>query len=175
MQTKKTSTWRTILIIEELERELTLLQDVKEQWLRWEDFEERRTLLDREIGEQSMILEELQAIDSLSKNSGNEQVTLQDQVKAAAFRRVKSDLCHLQHELSDIVEKSALLLKQINEKFNPFWGMLFREGHQYSYLGEQVLSYACLYTSRVTNLLKYMPNQYFRPPLPLLPHDMPDD
>jgi hypothetical protein len=37
--------------------------------------------------------------------------------------------------------------------------------------GEQVEDYACLYTSRVSNLLQYSPLRYFRAPRDKMPHE----
>jgi hypothetical protein len=175
LQTKKSSTWRTLLVIEELERELMLMHEVKELWARWENVEERRTQLNREYNEQAMLLEKLERLQSVSQDHNSARFTLEDQARVAAVRRVQRQLHRLQRELDEIVDKSTSLLAQINHRFNPFWGMMFREGHQYSYLCDQVLDFACLYTSRLTNFLNYAPSQYFRPPLPILPHELPEE
>ncbi|MFS8064986.1 MAG: 5'-nucleotidase domain-containing protein, partial [Byssovorax sp.] len=41
-----------------------------------------------------------------------------------------------------------------------------------SSFGDQVEEYACLYTSKVSNLLAYSPLQYYRSPRDLLPHEL---
>ncbi len=171
LRTKKSSAWRTMLVVEELERELLLLQEIKDQWNSWEKFEERRSELNNSHNDLQVLLERLQQFETPTQTK----ITLQDKAHAAAVERAERQLQQVQRELDEVVEKSTVLLEQINQRFNPYWGMLFREGHQYSYLGEQVRSFACLYTSRMTNLLCYTSNQYFRPPLPLLPHEMPEE
>ena len=55
--------------------------------------------------------------------------------------------------------------------FNPYWGLMFKEGNENCRFGEQVEHYACLYTSRVSNLLFYSPMQYFRSPREAMPHE----
>lgn len=171
LRTKKSSAWRTMLVVEELERELLLLQEIKEQWNRWEALEERRSELNNSRNDLSVLLERLKQFESNPQS----QITLQEKAHATAVERAQRQLQRVQQELDEVVATSTQLLEQIDQRFNPYWGMLFREGHQYSYLGEQVRSFACLYTSRMTNLLCYTPNQYFRPPLPLLPHEMSEE
>ncbi len=63
------------------------------------------------------------------------------------------------------------LERDVEEGFNPYWGLLFKEGNENSRFGEQVEQYACLYTSRVSNFLLYSPMQYFRSPRDLMPHE----
>ena len=53
---------------------------------------------------------------------------------------------------------------RVEHGFNPYWGLLFKEGNENTRFGEQVEQYACLYTSRVSNFLYYSPMQYFRSP-----------
>ena len=40
-----------------------------------------------------------------------------------------------------------------------------------SQLGAQVQHYACIYTSKVSNMLAYSPNQVFRAPREKMPHE----
>ena len=51
---------------------------------------------------------------------------------------------------------------EVDRTFNPWWGALFKVGVENSRFGEQVEDYACIYTSRVSNLLYYSPMHYFR-------------
>lgn len=171
LRTKKSSAWRTMLIVEELERELLLRQEHRESWLLWERMESRRIELSHSLNDLSVLLERLHQFET----QPNSNITLQEQAHASALERTERQQQRVQSELENVVERSEALLTEIEQNFNPYWGMLFREGHQYSYLGEQVRAFACIYTSRITNLLGYTPHQYFRPPLPLLPHEMPEE
>lgn len=48
-------------------------------------------------------------------------------------------------------------------RFNPFWGQLLKAGHQHSRFAKQAFDYACLYTSRASNLRFSSPQRAFRP------------
>ncbi len=61
---------------------------------------------------------------------------------------------------------------EIDQRFHPYWGSLLKEANETSSFGDQVEEYACLYTSRVSNLLAYSPLQYFRSPRDLMPHEV---
>ena len=54
---------------------------------------------------------------------------------------------------------------------NATWGLTFKEGNENSRFGEQVEDYACLYTSRVSNLGFYSPMERFRSPRAAMPHE----
>jgi hypothetical protein len=86
-------------------------------------------------------------------------------------RRAKAELDKLRRALRQAVEIADTLERDVEEGFNPFWGLLFKEGNENSRFGEQVEQYACLYTSRVSNFLYYSPMQYFRSPRDLMPHE----
>ena len=59
----------------------------------------------------------------------------------------------------------------VENEFNRYWGLVFKEGHETSRFGEQVEDYACVYTSRVSNFRFYSPMQYFRGPRDRMPHE----
>ncbi len=61
---------------------------------------------------------------------------------------------------------------EIEHDFNPYWGLVFKEGNELSIFGKQVQDYACLYTGRVSNLLAYSPLHNYRAPVDLLPHEL---
>jgi hypothetical protein len=75
--------------------------------------------------------------------------------------------------LRDLEEESRKLSRQVDETFHPFWGSIFKLGVELSSFGDQVENYACLYTSRVSNLLSYSPLHYFRSPRDFMPHEIP--
>jgi len=57
-------------------------------------------------------------------------------------------------------------------KVHPVWGELMKVGLEKSRFAQQLEQYACLYTSRVTNLKFYSPFKRFTSPLDTLPHDL---
>ena len=60
--------------------------------------------------------------------------------------------------------------KDVDAAFNPYWGSSFAERHDTSRFGAQVESFACIYTSRVSNFLFASPAKYFISPHGSLPH-----
>ncbi|MGH7327424.1 MAG: 5'-nucleotidase domain-containing protein, partial [Polyangiaceae bacterium] len=54
----------------------------------------------------------------------------------------------------------------------PFWGSLLKEANEESIFGSQVEEYASVYTSRVSNFLAYSPQQFFRSPRDVMPHEI---
>jgi len=66
----------------------------------------------------------------------------------------------------------ARLQKELSQSFNPIWGAMFRDRSELSAFGNQIQSYACLYTSRVTNFRRYSPLWYFRTPRQRMPHEL---
>ena len=54
------------------------------------------------------------------------------------------------------------LEEDVTRRYNPTWGSVFKQGGSQSLFGSQVDSFACLYTSRVSNLLAYGNCHVFR-------------
>jgi len=54
-------------------------------------------------------------------------------------------------------------------------GSLFRSGSRLTFFGSQMLIWADVYTGSALNLARYPVNHVFRPPLQLLPHEVPRD
>src|SRR4030095_13668126 len=87
-------------------------------------------------------------------------------------RRLKGELERLRRAHRESFDLSESLERDVEEGFNRYWGLLFKEGNENSRFGEQVEQYACIYTSRVSNFLFYSPAQYFRSPRDLMPHEV---
>ncbi len=84
---------------------------------------------------------------------------------------MKTELDRLRKAYRETNEIAEVLETDVERGFNPFWGLMFKEGNENSRFGEQVEQYACLYTSRASNFLFYSPAQYFRSPRDLMPHE----
>ncbi len=56
--------------------------------------------------------------------------------------------------------------------FNPYWGEMMRAGLEESRFADQVEKYACIYMTKVSDLLSCSPRTYFRPFRRILPHEM---
>src|SRR4029077_16759701 len=88
--------------------------------------------------------------------------------RAGAKRAVERTRGQLRH----VDAEAHAIEREIAQRFHPYWGSLLKEANETSSFGDQVEEYACLYTSRVSNLLAYSPLQYFRSPRDLLPHEL---
>ena len=85
--------------------------------------------------------------------------------------RVKRTVERVRGLLRQIETETDTLEDRIDKRFHPYWGPLFKQESELSSYGEQVQSYACIYTSRVSNLLSYSPIQHFRSPRGTMPHE----
>ncbi len=161
--------WRTMLIVEELEHELHRLEETKGELEKIQDSLREREVLD----------EELQKLRSLRRS-------LDFQLKNAAGLGDKKKSSHLLRELEKlddkVTEKEEVLtvfnktIKNIIEKrekqIHPVWGELMKVNLEKSRFAQQVETYACIYSSSVTNLRFYSPFKQFISFHDILPHDI---
>lgn len=78
----------------------------------------------------------------------------------------------LQKVISDIDGQISMLIKKQQALYNPFWGQLMRAGNEESYFAHQVDRYACVYMTKLGDLLSLSPRSYFRAPRRLLAHEI---
>ncbi|KAL6763622.1 putative cytosolic purine 5-nucleotidase [Haematococcus lacustris] len=85
---------------------------------------------------------------------------------------VNETLAQLLMVMEALDESIGPMLEQDGQHFNSRWGYLSRAGlNDKSQLCRQIEKYADLYTSRVSNFLRYTPYMYFRSPSQSLAHD----
>jgi 5'-nucleotidase len=164
LKSKKTSLWRTCMVVQEIEDEIAYTISRQEEITRLSEIELLRVRLDDEINQRKTLLNAIER--RLDK-------AVPDQVAEIEAERIqaKADLDKLRKTLKESIELADTLERDVEEGFNREWGLLFKEGSENSRFGEQVEQYACLYTSRVSNFLPYSPMQYFRSPRELMPHE----
>jgi len=162
LRSRKSSTWRTAMILQEMEHEIVVQDRVAPSLARLDDLERQLRHLDAEISDKQTVLRSLQKLEE--DEGSNEEVV-------AAKRTVKELLDKLRAELRASVAEHTRLEAELDAAFNPHWGPLFREGREISKFGEQVEAYACVYTSRVSNFRFYSPNRHFRGPRDRMPHE----
>jgi len=168
LKSKKTSQWRTCMVVQEIEDEIAYCDSRHEEIARLSEVEVLRARLDDEVSHRKSKLNGLER--RLEKQNGSlppeERAALEEE-----RRKVKTELDKVRRSLKEAEEIADTLEEDIERGFNPYWGLLFKEGNENSRFGEQVEQFACLYTSRVSNLLHYSPMQYFRSPRDLMPHE----
>jgi len=166
LKSKKTSLWRTCMVVQELEDELNYTFARSEEITRLSELEILRARVDDEIGKHKAMLNSVERKLERDSIEGPAKAALEEERK-----RLKAELDRLRKAYRETNEIAEVLEADVETGFNPFWGLMFKEGNENSRFGEQVEQYACLYTSRVSNFLFYSPAQYFRSPRDLMPHE----
>jgi HAD superfamily 5'-nucleotidase-like hydrolase len=176
LRAKKSSVWRTAMIVQELEGEIEVLERHRGDLKRLDELDRQRRNLDAEIDFQQLQLKGLQRLsdevktgarDGASVKTGPNGVPLEE-----AKKQAKRTLDELRATLRGVTDDLERLEDDLDTRFNPHWGPIFKEGNENSRFGEQVEDYACLYTARVSNFLAYSPLRYFRAPRDQMPHEM---
>jgi HAD superfamily 5'-nucleotidase-like hydrolase len=162
LRSRKSSNWRTAMVLQELEHEITMYDRLRPELTRLDRLDAELIHLDSELYERQAAMRSLQKRSA--EASGGDSVT-------AAKRAVKDAIERLRHELRETAAQHRSAEAETDDAFNPYWGPLFREGYEVSKFGEQVEAYACVYTSRVSNFRFYSPMQYFRGPRDRMPHE----
>jgi HAD superfamily 5'-nucleotidase-like hydrolase len=165
LRAKKSSVWRTAMILQELEDELTQMDQRRTELERLDTLERQCARLDSEITYQQHLLKSLQRLEE--EGPARDGSTVE-----AAKREAKRRLDELKGTLRTSADEIDVLEKSLDRAFNRWWGEIFREGVENSRFGEQVENYACVYTSRVSNFLAYSPLRYFRSPRDHMPHEL---
>ncbi len=149
--------WRTALILRELEDEIgALRENVSLQ----HELAEKMKLKVRLEDEFSEVRLDLQRIrDGYGPRSDSDP----EELKLELARR-REELVALDATIAPLAIRDAT-------SFNTLWGHLLRAGKDKSHLTRQIESYADIYTSRVSNFLKYTPFMFFRGSRGSLPHD----
>jgi len=162
LRSRKSSNWRTAMVLQELEHEITMYDRLRPELSRLDRLDAELIHLDSELYERQAAMRALQK-RSADSNGGDG--------AGEAKRAVKDAIEKLRRELRETAAQHRSAEAETDDAFNPYWGPLFREGYEVSKFGEQVEAYACVYTSRVSNFRFYSPMQYFRGPRDRMPHE----
>jgi 5'-nucleotidase len=160
LRSKKASLWRTALVVEELEQEISHTLERHDEFELLLELESKRRALDDLTNLQR------QQLSAIERQLGAEEAR-----RAPEFLALKTERDAAKRDLRVIGERIETLEAKLDADFNPNWGMVFKEGQENSRFGNQVEGYACLYTSRVSNFLGYSAHQYFRSPRDLMAHE----
>jgi len=164
LRSKKSSLWRTCMVVQEIEEELAWLERNRDPLAELSRLEELRVRVEDELAGHRAALNLLDR--RLERSDGPAKEELE-----AERRRSKGELEALRRALKEADARISSLQRSVEEGLNPYWGLTFKEGNENSRFGEQVEVYACLYTSRASNFVYYSPMQYFRSPRAMMPHE----
>jgi 5'-nucleotidase len=154
---KRTLSWRTALVLRELEAEVSALEAYRPTERRLMALMAEKGALEARLSGTRLALQRLHA--GYGPAPGVEAATLE-----ARVHDLRGQLLALDAEIGPLAQAGG-------ELTNARWGLLTRAGNDKSHLTRQIERYADIYTSRVSNLLHATPFAYFRSPRGSLPHD----
>jgi len=164
VRSKKSSAWRTVMIVQEMESELKKSDELRDELARLDAIDAEVFRLSERITFDQTLAYRID--DMIAVGNGHDI----DQLKTARRELIKNR--------DQLRRRRKELLAELDEaevghesRFNPYWGLIFRLANENTLFGEQVEDYACLYTSHVSNFLNYSPLHYFRAPRQLMPHE----
>jgi HAD superfamily 5'-nucleotidase-like hydrolase len=142
LRSKKSVGWRTAMIVPEVESEVARMRPLRSDWQDLAAIEDRL---------EDLVMER----DHLA-------------AKGRAGQERDRELSTL---IGDALGRRARLQRKLRAVLNPHWESHFREGRAASRLGRQIMEFACIYTSRVSNFLNYPTDKFFARPVEVLPHE----
>jgi len=168
LRSKKNASWRTLLLVPELERELRLLEakavDLRELYRL--ETTRRRTL------RRASVLQ-----DQLKRNRARRHV-LGQRLSAEAMQALDQEAAQLAASVDALQRRAEVqhleledLRRSVEAAFNPMWGPMFRDRDELTRFADQIQQFACAYTGRIGNLYMYDPLSTVYAPLPALPHE----
>jgi HAD superfamily 5'-nucleotidase-like hydrolase len=168
IRNRKSSLWRTCMIVQEIENEIRHVEEHAKDYARLRQLERLRERVDDAINHHKLEMAALDRYLEDARKAGDENGVAQIDEQ----RRVeKGHLEKLRRAHKSALAESSRLDAQVQDSYNPHWGLIFKSGGENSRFGEQIEDYACLYTSRASNFVYYSPMQYFRSPRDQMPHE----
>ena len=170
VRSKKSSGWRTALIVQELQRELAVQRARGMTLQEIGNLHQLRMEIAKEISTQRHLSRRLSRMgpESLAEQgmTAGEAKDMLEQARATVRRGLDRLRRYADETLETLEKRDA----EVDAAFNPYWGSSFAERHDSSRFGDQVENFACIYTSRVSNFLFVSPSRYFISPRGGLPH-----
>ena len=165
VRSKKSSAWRTVMIVQEMEGELRRADELRDDIAHMDDLDSEILRLNQEIAYEQNLSYRLEHIASAGG------ARIEADLYETARRELKQQRDRLRRRREHLLEQLERAEAATEANFNAYWGLIFKQGNENTLFGEQVEDYACLYTSRVSNFLNYSPLHYFRAPRQLMPHE----
>jgi HAD superfamily 5'-nucleotidase-like hydrolase len=154
---KRTLSWRTALVLRELEAEVSALEAFRPVEAELMAMMREKGRLEAELSWTRLALQRLHAGYG---PAGDAEAPVTD----AQVHTLRNRLLALDAAIGPLAKVGT-------ELTNARWGLLTRAGNDKSHLTRQIERYADIYTSRVSNFLYATPYAYFRSPRGNLPHD----
>jgi HAD superfamily 5'-nucleotidase-like hydrolase len=161
LRSKKETSWYTAMIIQELDAEVAAHESSNDDLSRMRVLEEQRERLEDELRFYQGRFKEL----SRGIGSNGNGIEPERMRAKRAVERVRGEL---RANLSEYAARA----ERVSTRFHPYFGSLLKEQNEMSSFGLQVELYADVYMRRVSCLKSYSPQQFFRSPYDLMPHEL---
>jgi HAD superfamily 5'-nucleotidase-like hydrolase len=148
LRLKKDCAWRTALVVEELGQEIDKERKAQPILEKINKLMEKKLPLEIKVDE-----------------------VISEQIEKGLHNHDEK-IHALLAEISEIDKAISPLIKQQQQGFNPYWGEVMRAGIEESYFAYQVDRFACVYMTKLADLLATSPRTYFRSPRRPLAHDL---
>jgi len=146
LRSKRTLGWRSAFIIPELPEEMDTFY--------------KQQPIHKKISTLRKLRDELSTLGDTIRNKED----VDDPIVCAKLSKLSEDDEKIKNVLT-------VLAQEYHSAFHPIWGQMFQAGYQDSRLAYHVQTYACLYTSKATNLGLTSTSRHFRTSGEMLPHD----
>lgn len=170
LRSKKDSRWRTCLIVEELEDEIKGSITGDNMIDGMTSLDEKRHALDDAISQQRALLTQVE--DALTQANVKQLPPDIAKKLEESAKKLKKEIDIAKRHLRGLDQQAQEIQDTLDKHFNTYWGRLLKSNNELSRFGAQVELYACTYTSKVSNFLRYSPVHFFRAPRELMSHDV---
>jgi HAD superfamily 5'-nucleotidase-like hydrolase len=162
LRSAKNGSWRTGLVIQELEDAIHRSRLMRDERNRLLGLEELRHKIDREL---LLVAHKIGRLSEMGEP---------DPVHAEEIAQLQQAADYLKVRLQDLVSQLSTIETEIDHANHPVWGEIFTERGDISRFGDQIREYACIYTSRVSNLLLYPSDYTFKAVREHMSHELSD-
>lgn len=159
---KRSKHWRTMLVISELEDEIEAQAGLPGTARQLKDADDGR------LKAESLLHHWTRLSAALDAAPGDTDPELVAHLRDETAEHIK----RARHDLRQYIEQRENLRNRMSRATNPYWGSHFRASNELTYYGRQLEDFACVYTSRASNIGLYPPDHYFRSMMDYLPHEM---
>lgn len=168
LRSNKDSGWRTVLVIEELEEELSKFENISHDMRSLNKLEEKRDKVGYEL---TMYSNKIKKLEGFKEDNF---LTLTEKEKVLIDKAISDfndEIKSFENKLERTINQINTIKMKIDSTFHPKWGPVFQESDEISRFGDQVRDYACIYTSRLSNFFFYPVNNYFKSLRDIMPHE----
>ena len=166
MRSKELFNWRTLVVVEELEEEFDRLEKLQPELATILEMIKEEDKLDMEASTLQGKIMTLKRRRTYHTGDHNRLSKLDRKIE-----ETEETLGNIVTQLENSQKKSSRMIKDREKALHPIWGELLYTSLEKSRFASQIESYACIYTTKITNFLLYSANQKFRSYRDSMPHD----